>query len=196
MALHLFKHDTNTKCHAGATHPSVSSPWLLYRSENFTPKGNYATVSCKHETTTRFVWNRSSGGLERVAHAWHLRSWMARVFYQHGVYLQITEIWGDPSSCKRDTKSTIHPGMKLARKCEFSHVNTPQKPIGLISKSLFCTFLGRFWTTTTWKSWISYFMKNVNKQWRNYFLFLNLDMVPWNSTSLRRDSPTSDKVSG
>ena len=27
------------------------------------------------------------------------------------------------ASCKRDTKSKSHPGMKLA--CEFSHVNTP-----------------------------------------------------------------------
>ena len=63
---------------------------------------------------------------------------MARVFYEHEVYLQITEIWSDPTSCKRDTKSTSHPGMKLAPQCEFSHVNTPYKPIGLISKSLFC----------------------------------------------------------
>ena len=66
-----------------------------------------------------------------------LRSWMARVFYQHEVYLQIPEIWNDPTSCKRDTKSTSHPGMKLAPQCEFSHVNTPYKPISLISKSLF-----------------------------------------------------------
>ena len=28
--------------------------------------------------------------------------------------------------------------MKLAPQCECSHVNTPYKPIGLISKSLFC----------------------------------------------------------
>ena len=30
---------------------------------------------------------------------------------------------------------------------------------------------------------ISCFMKDVNKQRRNFFLFLNLDMLPWNSTS-------------
>ena len=30
---------------------------------------------------------------------------------------------------------------------------------------------------------ISCFMKNVNKQRRNFFLFLNLDMVPWKSSS-------------
>ena len=37
-------HDTNTKCHAGESHPGVSSPWLLYRGENFTPVQNLATV--------------------------------------------------------------------------------------------------------------------------------------------------------
>ena len=26
-------------------------------------------------------------------------------------------------------------------------------------------------------------MENVNKQWRNFILFLKLDMAPWNSTS-------------
>ena len=36
------------------------------------------------------VWNRSAGRLERVAHAWCLRFWIRRVFYQHEVYLQIT----------------------------------------------------------------------------------------------------------
>ena len=34
----------------------------------------------------------------------------------------------------------------------------------------------------TWRYLISRFMENVNKQWRN-FLALNLDMVPWNSSS-------------
>ena len=61
------------------------------------------------------VRNPSAGGLERVAHAQCLRFWIARVFYQHEVYLRITEIWNDPSSCKRDTKSNSHPGMKPER---------------------------------------------------------------------------------
>ena len=47
-------HDTTTKCHAGASHPSASSPRFLYRGKNFTPVRNFATVSCKRETTTRF----------------------------------------------------------------------------------------------------------------------------------------------
>ena len=52
--LYIFLHDTNTKCYAGTSHPSVSSPLFSYRGENFTPVQNLATVSCKHETTTRF----------------------------------------------------------------------------------------------------------------------------------------------
>ena len=59
------------------------------------------------------VWNRSAGRLERVAHAWRLRFWITRVFYQHEVYLQITRYEMTQSSCKRDTKSKSHPGMKL-----------------------------------------------------------------------------------
>ena len=47
-------HDTNTKCHAGTSHPGVSSPLFSYRGANFTPVQNLATVSCKRETTTRF----------------------------------------------------------------------------------------------------------------------------------------------
>ena len=48
--LYICLHDTTTKCHAGASHPGVSSPRLLYRGENFTPVRNLATVSCKRET--------------------------------------------------------------------------------------------------------------------------------------------------
>ena len=49
--LYICLHDTNTKCHAGASHPGVSSLRCLYRSENFTAVRNLATVSCKRETT-------------------------------------------------------------------------------------------------------------------------------------------------
>ena len=52
--LYSCLHDTTTKCHAGASHPGVSSPRFLYRGENFTPVRNLAAVSCKRETTTRF----------------------------------------------------------------------------------------------------------------------------------------------
>ena len=100
--LYICFHDT--QCHAGASHSDVNSPRLLYQRENFTPVRNFATVSCKAKRQPVSVWNRSAGGLERVAHAQSLRFLIARVFYQHEVYLQITEIWNDPSSCKRRYK--------------------------------------------------------------------------------------------
>ena len=56
-----------TKCHAGASHPGVSSLRLLNRGENFTPVRNFATVNAKRPIVS--VWNRSAGRLERVAHA-------------------------------------------------------------------------------------------------------------------------------
>ena len=52
--LYICLHDTTTKCHAGASHPGVSSPQFLYGGENFTPVRNLTTVSCKGETTIRF----------------------------------------------------------------------------------------------------------------------------------------------
>ena len=52
--LYICLHDTTTKSHAGASHPGVSSLRLSHQGENFTPVRNLATVSCKHETTTRF----------------------------------------------------------------------------------------------------------------------------------------------
>ena len=74
--LYICLQDITTKCHAGASHPGVISPQLLYRSENFTPVRNFATVPCKREPTTRFGVKsvfRFAGGLERVAHAQCLR---------------------------------------------------------------------------------------------------------------------------
>ena len=52
--LYICLHDTTTTCHASASHPGVSSSRLLYRSENFTPVRNIATLSCKRETSPRF----------------------------------------------------------------------------------------------------------------------------------------------
>ena len=60
------------------------------------------------------VWNRSAGRLGWAAHVQCLQFWITRVFYQHEVYLQITRYEMTQSSCKRDTKSKSHPGMKLA----------------------------------------------------------------------------------
>ena len=47
-------HDTTTKCHAGASHPCMSSPRFLYRGEIFIPVRNLAAVSCKREMTNHF----------------------------------------------------------------------------------------------------------------------------------------------
>ena len=52
--LYIYLHDTTTNSHAGASRLGVSSLRLSHRGENFTPVRNLATVSCKHETTTRF----------------------------------------------------------------------------------------------------------------------------------------------
>ena len=52
MALYLFTW-YHHKCHAGASRPGVSSPRLSHRGENFTPVRDFATVSCKRETSTR-----------------------------------------------------------------------------------------------------------------------------------------------
>ena len=74
-----------------ASHPGVSSSRLLYRSENFTPVRKIAPVSRKQ---IGLHWWQES-----VVHALCLRLWIASVFYQHEVYLQIAEIRNDPSSC-------------------------------------------------------------------------------------------------
>ena len=44
-------HDTNTKCHAGASHTGASSPRFLCRSEIFIPARKFIPVSCKRGTS-------------------------------------------------------------------------------------------------------------------------------------------------
>ena len=76
-----------------------------------------ARISLRYEILQRYhvnakwppvsVRNRSAGGLERVAHALCLRFRIARVCYEHEVYLQITEIWNDPSSCNNNIDNLI-----------------------------------------------------------------------------------------
>ena len=52
--LYIYLHDTTTKCHAGTSHPSMSSQRLLCGGENFTPVRNLAMVSCRRKTTQSF----------------------------------------------------------------------------------------------------------------------------------------------
>ena len=103
--LYSCLHDTTTKCHAGASHPGVSLPGYCTWARNSL---RYKISQRYHVNTKRppvSVWNRSAGELDRpVANTQCLRFWIARVLYQHEVYLQITETWNNPSSCKRDTK--------------------------------------------------------------------------------------------
>ena len=78
------------------------------------------TVSCKHKMTTGFsvksVCQWAGTGSTCVMFA----ILIARVFYQHEVYLQITERWNNPSSCKHDIKSKSHSCMKLVPVRDFS----------------------------------------------------------------------------
>ena len=76
------------------------------------------------------VWNRSARGLEPVVHAQCLRFWITCVFYQHGMHLQITKIWNNPSSCKHDMKSKSHAIMKRALVRVFSCKHPPRIPAG------------------------------------------------------------------
>ena len=47
--LYICLHDTTTKCHAGASHPGVSSPRFLYRGENW--------ISLRYEISQRYHVN-------------------------------------------------------------------------------------------------------------------------------------------
>ena len=112
--LYICLHDTTTKFHAGASHPGVSSPLFLYQGENFTSVRNLATVSCKRETTTRF-------GVKSVCRQTGTGSACAMFPILNPTCILLTwsvpsnnGIWNGPASCKRDTKSKSHPGMKLA----------------------------------------------------------------------------------
>ena len=56
-------HDTNTKCHAGASHTGASSPRFLCRSEIFIPAQKFIPVSCKRSMTVHFISIKVSSSL-------------------------------------------------------------------------------------------------------------------------------------
>ena len=133
--LHTCLHDTTTKCHAGASHPRVSSPRFLYWGKNFTLVRNLVAVSCKREKTTRFSvksvcrWTGIGSACIMFAILNHT------CIYQHEVYLQITRYEMTQSKCKPDAKSKSHPGMRLVPVQVFSckhpltvHVLVPLVP--------------------------------------------------------------------
>ena len=51
----IRSHDTNTKCHAGASQTGASSPRFLCRNEIFIPARKFIPVSCKRDMTVRFI---------------------------------------------------------------------------------------------------------------------------------------------
>ena len=94
--LYICLHDTTTKCYAGASHPGVSSPRLLYRGENFAPERKLATVSCKNKTNTRF-------GVKSVCRWTGTGSACVMFAILNHTYILLTwsvpsnnEIWNDP----------------------------------------------------------------------------------------------------
>ena len=107
--LYVCLRDTTTKYHAGS-----SSPWILYRSENFTPLRNPATVSCKREMTTRF----GEIGLCVDWNEWRL--WITCVLYQREVYFPISRFEMTPSLFKQKVIQVWK-----WRRCKFCHVNIP-----------------------------------------------------------------------
>ena len=80
--------------------------------------------------------------------------------------------------------------MKLAPQCEFSHVNTPYKPIGLISKSLFCKLYNM-------KMLNFVFYEECKQAKTNFFSLSELvGYGPLEFNFIEKDSPTFGKVSG
>ena len=71
--LYICLHDTTTKCYAGASHPGVSSPRLLYRGDNFVPVRKLAKVSCKRETRNNHMF-RCEIGLTVDWNGWRMRN--------------------------------------------------------------------------------------------------------------------------
>ena len=113
-------HDTTRKFHTGKSHTGASSPRFIYRSENFMPARNPATVSCKRGTTTRLGLNLTSGWtgtgsacVNFVNPKWHLLINVKCAFIQ-------TRYKVNYASCEHDTKSSSHPGIELAPRRIFS----------------------------------------------------------------------------
>ena len=123
--LYICLHDTTTKCHAGASHPGVSSPRLLYRSENFTPVRNLATVSnAKRPHVSVWHWSAGKTGTGSACvtfailnHTCILSTWCLP---------SNNEIWHDPMNHHVNAiqNQKVVPVWNT-RRCEFSHVNAP-----------------------------------------------------------------------
>ena len=72
-----------------------------------------------------------------------------------------------PSTCKKTIgtlRSNDADGNEKVKKKRFNKQNNNFAR----ASHFFCTFLSRFYMTTTWKCLISRFMEDVNKQRRNF----------------------------
>ena len=117
MALHLFTwYIPPQNVMLARVTQSAFNPVMLYWSKNFIQGWNMY-VNAKHPPI--LVWNQCAGGLEWVVHAKWLH--ITHVFYQHELYLQITEI----------NEMTDHHGKHATKsqssscQWELSCVNTP-----------------------------------------------------------------------
>ena len=89
-------HDTNTKCHAGASHTRASSPRFLCRSEIFIPARKFILVSCKRGMTVRFISIKVSSILRH----YKTRTPTNTALCKHGATFNLAPEKVAPLSCK------------------------------------------------------------------------------------------------
>ena len=85
-------HDTNTKCHAGASHTGASSPRFLCRSEIFIPARKFIPVSCKRGMTVRFISIKVSSILRH----YKTRTPTNTALCKHGATFHLAPEWKSP----------------------------------------------------------------------------------------------------
>ena len=130
------------------------------------------------------VWNRSAGKLKQVAHALCLGFWITRVFYQHEMYRQIARYEMSQSSCKRDTKSKRHPGMKFAPVQVFSCKHPLRTGVHLQSREVYS------WTSSQWPHWRHKKMAVVERFFTNHLkVYISYDFHNVEEEEIHYPSP-------
>ena len=82
-------HDTNTKCHSGASHTGASSPQFLCRSEIFISARKFISVSCKRGMTVRFIFIKVSSILRH----YKTRTPTNTALCKHGATFHLAQEW-------------------------------------------------------------------------------------------------------
>ena len=140
--------------------------------------------SLRFEISHVSVWNRSAGRLEQVAHAVCLRFWITHVFYQHDVYLQIARYEMSQSSCKRDTKSNSHPGMKFAPVRVFSCKHPLRIGVHLQNREVYS------WTSPQQPHWRQKKMAVVERFFMNHLkVYISCDFHNVEEEEIHYSSP-------